>query len=341
VKPRTLLHIFYHLLFWTVLACGWYFFRFEDFRNKQLLWDITLLKVVDLAFMVYITNYLLIPKLLYKKRYWEFGVLFLTVVIVSSFLKMHFEGMLMNNPRAFDLSYNLKGRIYDNTIPHLLLVSTGAAFKLLLDYARAQQRMAGMAKANAEAELSFLKSQINPHFLFNSLNAVYFLIDKENNEARDSLHTFSEMLRYQLYDCNGDTTPIEKELAYLKDYIDLQKLRRNNNTEINFVCSGDLQGFSIAPLLLIPFVENAFKHLSHHNNKPDTIDIALERKAGQLLFTVSNSTEMGSRRSELPAQGGIGLKNVQRRLELLYPDKHSLAIVPGIDNFMIELKLAI
>jgi two-component system LytT family sensor kinase len=197
---------------------------------------------------------------------------------------MYFEGQLMENPRAFSLSHNLKGRIYDNIIPHLLLVSTGAAFKLLADYALAQRRMGEMAKENAEAELNFLKSQINPHFVFNSLNSVYFLIDKQNTGARDALHKFSDMLRYQLYECSGDTTPIEKELGYLQDYIDLQKLRRNENCTVNFSRSGNLAGFSIAPLLLIPFVENAFKHLSHYTDKKDTIEIALEKKNDSLIF---------------------------------------------------------
>jgi two-component system LytT family sensor kinase len=291
--------------------------------------------------MVYITNYVLIPKLLYKKQYFLFGILFLALVILSSWLKMYFEGQLMHNPRIFDLSYNLKGRIYDNMIPHLLLVSTGAAFKLLLDYARAQRRMGEMAKANAETELNFLKSQINPHFVFNSLNAVYFLIDKENSKARDSLHTFSEMLRYQLYDCNGDTTAIEKELAYLHDYIEVQKLRRDSNTAIEFSVSGELSGFSIAPLLLIPFVENAFKHLSHYSNKLDIVYIKLERNGQQLLFTVHNSTETNTRQTGMIRQGGIGLKNVRRRLELLYPGKHTLSVEPGIDTFTVQLKLAI
>src|SRR6202008_5022206 len=148
-------------------------------------------------------------------------------------------GQIMNLPSMFDFSdpTKLKGRIYDNVTPHILLVSTGSAFKLLLDNARAQRRLAEMARQKAEAELNFLKSQINPHFLFNSLNSVYFLIDKENAHAREALHKFSDMLRYQLYECNGDKIPIEKEISYLQDYVDLQKLRRESHDEVEFDCS--------------------------------------------------------------------------------------------------------
>jgi two-component system LytT family sensor kinase len=327
-----------HLLFWALLFGLWYFFRYDDFVNKKLFLQVTLLKVADLALMVYITNYILIPYLLYRKRYLAFAVLFLLLVFLTSWLKMYIEGQLMNNPAAFDLSRNLKRRVYDNMIPHLLLVSTGAGFKLLLDYARAQRRMGEMAKENAEAELNFLKSQINPHFVFNSLNSVYFLIDKQNTDAREALHKFSDMLRYQLYECNGDQTAIEKELSYLTDYIELQKLRKDERCVVNFHTAGDLAGFSIPPLLLIPFVENAFKHLSHHSDRDNRIDISVSRQQGRFVFAVTNSKETG-KTTELVKQGGIGLKNVQRRLALLYPGKHSLTIDNTNDIFTIQLQL--
>ena len=331
----------YHLLFWLVLLGLWYFFRYDDFTDKQLALQVTMLKVADLAMMVYITNYILIPGLLYKKNYAAFVTLFLILVFLSSWLKMYLEGQLMGVPRSFSLSHNLKVRVYDNMIPHLLLVSTGAAFKLLVDYARAQRRMGEMARENAEAELNFLKSQINPHFVFNSLNAVYFLIDKQNSIARDTLHKFSDMLRYQLYECNGDRIAIEKELAYLNDYIDLQKLRRDENCRVSFTHFDNISGFSIAPLLLIPFVENAFKHLSNYSDKENAVTIRLEQKGQFLLFSVTNTTEPGKRQTELLQQGGIGLKNVQRRLELLYPGKHKLTIEPANNIFTIHLQIEI
>src|SRR5207247_715454 len=105
-----------------------------------------------------------------------------------------------------------------------------------------------------------------PHFLFNSLNSVYFLINKENVEARDTLHKFSEMLRYQLYEANGEVIPVEKEILYLKDYVDMQQLRKDEKFKVEFNCTGNMNDFSIQPLLLLPFVENAFKHISHFSD---------------------------------------------------------------------------
>jgi two-component system LytT family sensor kinase len=198
-----------------------------------------------------------------------------------------------------------------------------------------------MAKENATAELNFLKSQINPHFVFNSLNSVYFLIDKQNAAARDSLEKFSDMLRYQLYECGTNQVSIEKEIDYLKDYIDLQRLRREDNCIIDLRISSGLKGFQIAPLLLIPFVENAFKHLSHYNHGDNQVTIHLEKEDGAMTLAVSNTTEEKGNNPGPLNPGGIGLRNVRRRLELLYPGRHSLVINKLPDRFGIFLKLEV
>ena len=199
--------------------------------------------------------------------------------------------------------------------------------------------MVEMAREKAEAELNFLKSQINPHFLFNSLNSVYFLIDKNNVEARGALHKFSDMLRYQLYEMNDDRVSVEKEIQYLEDYIDLQKLRKDDNYLIEFNCSPDVKGFSIEPLLLIPFVENAFKHISHHKDQVNFIKLYFTMAKGEFNFRIENSKEAVEKITE--KHSGIGLANVKRRLALLYPDKHRLKISNGIDIFSVALELKI
>ena len=234
---------------------------------------------------------------------------------------------------------NFKTRFYDNIIPVILLVTTGAAARLIKDYLHSQRRLAEIAQEKSETELKFLKSQINPHFLFNSLNAIYFLIDKQNTEARQTLLQFSDLLRYQLYDCNADTIAIEKELAYLQDYIRLQKLRKDNNYNVDLNIRTDINGFNIVPLLLIPFVENAFKHISHHNNKKNFVHVEMARHNGSFSFSVENSKENQLNNTLLP--GGIGLANVKRRLELLYPEKHQLQIYNNDSTFKIELELRI
>lgn len=330
----------YHLIVWLILFAIWYYLRYQDYSTTQKALTVTLIKVVDLALLIYICNYVLVPRLLYKKRYGWFAMAFIVMVAVSSVSKMLIIGHVINNPALMHLSGNWKGRIYDNVIPHFFLVTAGVAFKLLFDYTRLQKRLAEVAKQKAEAELNFLKSQINPHFLFNSLNAVYFLIDKENEQARTALHKFSDMLRYQLYECNGERIPVEKEIRYLRDYVDLQQLRLNDNTIVQFSCAQDVRSFTIEPLLLIPFVENSFKHVSHYSNgKQNFIQINIGRENGTFQFSVYNTTE--EKQAKALQQGGIGLQNVKKRLELLYPGQYSLSVQEKKDWFGVELNLSI
>jgi LytS/YehU family sensor histidine kinase len=220
-----------------------------------------------------------------------------------------------------------------------LLVTTGAACRLIKDYLKSQRRLNEIAQEKAQTELKFLKSQINPHFLFNSLNSIYFLIDKQNTEARKTLLQFSDLLRYQLYDCNADTIAIETELAYLQDYIRLQKLRKDTNYEVAVNIESEIKGFEIVPLLLIPFVENAFKHISNHQSGRNFVHVGLTRNNGSFSFCVENSKENQLQKTLLP--GGIGLSNVRRRLELLYPDKHRLEIHNDEETFKVNLELRI
>jgi two-component system LytT family sensor kinase len=329
----------HHLLPWLVLFGLWYFFRYQDYPTRAQAFWITLIKVTDLAILIYTTNYVLLPKLLYKKRYGWFAFAFVLMIVISSAVKMQILGIIQHNPALDVLSgHNLKQRIYDNVIPHFFLVIAGAAFKLMYDHFRMQRRLVEMAREKAEAELSFLKSQINPHFLFNSLNSVYFLIDKNNPGARQALHKFSDMLRYQLYEMNGARIRIEKELNYLKDYFDLQKLRKDENYLVDFNCSMEVKNFTIEPLLLIPFVENAFKHISHRAGQNNFVKLDMNRSNGHFFFTIENSKD-AEHTTEF--HGGIGLNNVMRRLELLYPQKHELQIHNENTTYKVELKLKI
>ena len=322
---------------WGTLFAGWYFFRVKDFSSPQIAVQVTTIKVTILAVLIYITNYILIPKLLYRKKYVSFFSIYLVMIIGVGLLKLKII-MALVYP-GLEPFTNMRTRFYDNIIPVFLLVTTGAACRLIKDYLQTQRRLTEIAQEKAQTELKFLKSQINPHFLFNSLNAIYFLIDKQNTEARETLLQFSDLLRYQLYDCNADTIAIETEVAYLQDYIRLQKLRRDANYDVSVNIQSGITGFEIVPLLLIPFVENAFKHISHHQDAKNFVHVNLARNNGSFSFYVENSKENQLQKTLIP--GGIGLTNVKRRLELLYPDKYNLEIHNNEETFRVELELTI
>ncbi|MCX6319933.1 MAG: histidine kinase [Bacteroidetes bacterium] len=328
----------HHFFFWMLILGIWYFLRVDDYPTQQLAFEVTLIKVVDLALLIYITSFFLVPRLLYKKKYLLFALIFITMVFASSIFKMNILGQMQNNRGLINWSVDFKARLYDNILPHFFLVIAGVAVKLAFDYGHLQQRMAQIAKEKAETELNFLKSQINPHFVFNTLNAIYFLINKDNAEARGALHTFSDMLRYQLYEMNDEQIPIEKEIRYLKDFITLQQLRKDGRYDVQFTSTPAVRGFRIEPLLLIPFVENAFKHISHHTLRQNSVHTTMDMQGDQFIFYVENTRDAGSVKE---GAGGIGLANVKRRLELLYPGKYVLDIKEGDGSFSITLKMKV
>jgi LytS/YehU family sensor histidine kinase len=321
-----------------LVALLWFYLRYQDYENLQQAAIVTVIKVADLALIIYFANLVLVPKFLYKKSYFLFALFFVVATAITSFLKLVPLSWVLNDINLLDAS-NIKGKVYNNFVTQFFLVLASIALKSVVDYLNSQKKLAEVGKQKIEAELNFLKSQINPHFLFNSLNAVYFLIEKNNAPARAALHKFSEMLRYQLYECNGEKIPIEKEIAYLKDYVALQQLRVSNNTEVRFECGIEVKNFSIEPLLLIPFVENSFKHLSHFDSgKHNEIQITISRNNGSLQFSVYNTTEFTRHAT---GEGGIGLNNVKKRLDLLYPGKHNCSITKQKDWFGVDLTLSL
>ena len=218
----------------------------------------------------------------------------------------------------------------------LFYLTFAVALYLSKQWYRQRETLRQIRLEKLNTELDYLKAQINPHFLFNSLNTIFFQIDKQNNQARETLGKFSDMLRYKLYECNDPEIAIEKELAYLKNYVELQKIRRNDQDVIEFSVVNELKNFSLPPLLLIPFIENAFKHVSNFTGKKNEVRINLSRHDNILQLHVYNTTDSSQKES-----GGIGLKNVQRRLELLYPGKHWLTTEKINDLYTVTLKFEI
>ena len=188
-----------------------------------------------------------------------------------------------------------------------------------------------------EAELNFLKSQISPHFLFNSLNNIYTLTFFDAKLAGDSVLRLSEMLRYLLYECNAERVPIARELIYLKNYIALFELKEEEKLNIQLDMSKVDEQVLIAPLLLTPFIENAFKHSQVENVENGWITINMSADETNIQFEVSNS--LPAINYEKEEGGGIGLQNIKRQLELIYPAQHDLNIEQQGDSFHVQLSI--
>lgn len=207
--------------------------------------------------------------------------------------------------------------------------------RFTIDWFNHQKQKADLINQNQASELALLRSQINPHFLFNTLNNIYSLVIKKSDDASKALMKLSSIMRYMLYDANTDKVPLEKEIEYLNSFIELQKIRIKENNFVEFNVTGNVTGKIIAPMLLVPFVENAFKH-GNKNVTPPGIIINLNIENDKIIFEVINHNG-NSEHSTKDKFGGIGLQNIKRRLELIYAKKHSMEIKTEDNKYIIKL----
>jgi len=331
----------YNLLLWIGLYLLWVIvFQKRAFAFSRTM-TIQFCYLLFIAGNYYFNIYYTVPVFLYRKEYVAFASLFLVGIVIASLLRVPLATYLSQHyfapgkppPGGTELFFNSLINIFIWTI---CLV----AGKLILDRIRFQKYIEVIEKEKMKNELDFLKAQFNPHFLFNSINSIYGNINKSNSTAREMLLTFSEMLRYQLYECNTGTISIEREIGYIRNYISLQQIRKPENLSIQLHVSEDVRGVSIAPLIFIAFIENSFKYVSNYEDKPNEVKISLARSNGQLFFKTFNTKENINGRKSID-HSGIGIANVKRRLELLYPGRHSLAIQNDEHSFEVTLNLEV
>jgi LytS/YehU family sensor histidine kinase len=326
-----------HVIFW-VATVGFHMFTRVGLLYKAG-WDHFILEAIVrnglLALLIYVNLLVLIPRYAQKGRVGIYVMWLLVAlagyVTLKSAHDVYLYGYLLNDKGG----QSYFGHLYYNLSIALFYVAFSVALHLSKAWYFQRELIRQMEIEKLNAELNYLKAQINPHFVFNSINTIYFQIDRHNEAARTSLSNFSEMLRYQLYECNGSEIPIEKEINYIKSYVVLQQMRKDENYNISFREGSDVRGFSICPLLLIPFVENAFKHVSHFSGSNE-IRIEWDRHDGVFWFLVFNTKE---EKKPNGAHNGIGLANVRRRLELLYKDRHELVIEDTPHSFEVRLAL--
>ncbi|BAV06441.1 Histidine kinase [Filimonas lacunae] len=250
-------------------------------------------------------------------------------------MKLFLNHMLV--PIHFNFSWNYTDLQYNRFFIALLGLLGGGALKLALDRVNAQRRLNAMEKANSLAELNYLKAQLNPHFLFNSLNSLYTQLDFDLPQAKVILVTIADLLRYQLYECSADFVPLSKELLHLENYFNLQRIRTEATTILNVkVDDNDLM---ISPLVLMTFVENAFKHVSDDDSRENIIQIDIQLTEGKLHFFCMNTASVKEHLSATFESMGIGLQNVRQRLELLYSNKYELTTKELDSKYYIYLNL--
>ena len=246
-----------------------------------------------------------------------------------------FEEMERGNPGFLD--YVLFPEILRKSVfAALLMLFMSGFIKIAQEWFKSEQQREALKVENLNAELKFLKSQINPHFLFNCLNTIYSLAHKHSAQTEHAIVKLSTIMRYMIYESNEDKVQLQQELQYLEDYIDIQRLRMPEDIVVDYAVQGNPFGLRIEPMLLVPFVENAFKHGISYA-EPSFIAIAVAIEKNQVRLVVENSLF----RKRVAEKGGIGLQNVRKRLELLYTEDHELEITEADNQFIVDLKIVL
>lgn len=333
--------ILWHILFWVLV---WFTYSityggFRDYYYEEFIINLSLLPVRMLA--IYVMIYVLLPLLTDKKRY----LLFICLTLVHAFLfgQLVWATLFHLNlfPDYFDYSKYTDfhvGKLLSGLIGNYVIVLFAVSIVIFKKWYLSEVAKKSLAEEKMAAELSFLKSQVHPHFLFNTLNNLYALTLIKSDKTPDVVLKLSGLLDYMIYKSNEKFVLLSKELEILKNYIELEEIRYNKRLDLKHELVGEPGAHKIAPLILLPFIENSFKHGASNDRTNPKIRIRVEVQADCLLLQVENST-LGTKKKDETLSEGIGLKNVQRRLELIYPDAHTLKIEKTNEVFKVNLKV--
>ncbi len=336
--------IILHSIYWGIiimLLIAVSFMREGSVTMKDYFLSYGALGIINVS-LFYINYIFLIPEWIKKrKRYWIYFLSFFLILIAGTFLK---TVLAVLNPEEL-LTYRTDKEVHHFSVNNFALnaaffsgffLINSCIIKFIIDWFSSERIQRNLESERREMELQFLKSQLNPHFLFNSLNNIYSLAYQKSDKTADAIMKLSEIMRYMIYESNTPTVALSKEVDYLTSYIELQKIRFKDGAYIELTLNGEIDNQKIVPLMLISFVENAFKHgVVTDPAEPVKINIIANQKI--LHFSVINKKNQQNK----DAQGGVGLTNVERRLQLVYPDRYKLNVVNSATHYTCELMIDI
>ena len=332
----------YHVIFW-VCYYSWYcyfiIYTTYQIRSPVFYFQIMLFYPFDIC-LVYFNFYVLIPRFLKTKKYIAYACLVFTAVFIDACVDAsirqfytYLGSELFPKTAFFNLasfSGAMAARFY--------LLGLTSAIHLAKEWIENQKLQSERDKVYLQTELNFLKTQINPHFFFNTLNNLYSLALNRSEQTPGVILKLSHLMSYMLYESNEARVSLEKEVNYLQDYVDLEKLRFGQRLTIHFEIEGNMEGVLIPPMILILFVENCFKHGLKDNIDQVRVDIELKIQSGYLFFSIKNPVS-----AYIASTGvsGIGLKNVRRRLDLLFQTNYALIITDDKQEYAVSLKMPV
>jgi two-component system, LytTR family, sensor kinase len=313
-----ILTILIHIVLWMgIFLIPLLFIDWEPGRIRYLWFQGFLL--ITVAIFFYLNSFVLIPRFYLKNRLFLFFLILLACFAVISILNYYYglvldqHVFLDDHPRHHNPNY----RFIAPLLPFLLAFGISTSMRITNEWLKNEKQKKEMETEKLQSELAFLKSQVNPHFLFNILNNICSLARKKSDDTENAIIKLSQIMRYMMFDSKNEKVSLDLELEYLRNYIELQRMRISDTVRIDFSVEGSPETIQLEPLLLIPFVENAFKHgISYMTESWITIHLAVNSR--ELNFHVGNKI-IRQAEKDVTTESGIGLKNVKRRLELLYP----------------------
>jgi len=337
----------YHIIFWIIyfsfntLRWGSYYSDYlYSFKSNLLGFPIHIA-------LCYLNIYYLMPKFVYKKKYLTYTLLVFASIFFMVFVKFNLTYYLLNTnvwPEGPVVTNTLTvNYAIDMMIGELYVITFVTAIKITMDWLKEHKRLTDLEKLQLETELLFLKTQVSPHFFFNTLNNIYSLAIEKSDKTPKIILKLSELMRYLLYETKPKRQSLEKEILCIQSYLDLERVRYGEQLEINMDISGDIENKKIAPILLLSFVENSFKHGANKNIGNIRIDISFKIKKDFLYFKISNPVPALTKyKQSFNYNGGIGLKNVKKRLSLGYSkDEYNLKINNKKKLFVVKLKIKV
>lgn len=330
----------HHFFLWLVYFLFWVYVLSPGVTQTDFYINSFVIVAIH-AVVSYFNIYFLFPVFLQKRVYVNYCIAIVLAISLGALVEA----------AVFTFINTIGSEFKSGLLSLRFLLSTAMAItyttaitmslKLVKHWYEKEQLAKELAKLNTETELKYLKSQINPHFLFNSLNSVYSLALQKSDLAPDLILKLSDILRYILYEGSEKKVSLTQELKYLQSYLELEKVRHGSRMHLDIIVKGDTDSKEIAPMLMIPFVENSFKHGLGKDKAKGYVKVEVDSRENDLYFSIANSKpENGSQVSQqVGYQGGIGLINVQKRLNLLYPQKHSLQVVSSSHEFKVDLNI--
>lgn len=336
IQSRWILHLAFWILSFYILVR---FFSYSD-ELSTVYWVYTFLFHLSIWAAVYPNLLWLIPKYLRAGRYGFYGLLLIGLALFGvgvNYLIFNWLAQFLF-PDFYFISYYTFWEILQFMVVYLAVTTLLKLSKGWFRYLRTERKMEQLEREKLDAELSALRSQVNPHFLFNSLNNLYSLALDQDHRTPDLILRLSKMMRYVLYETNVPTVPLEKEIEHLQNFVEMQRLRVGEQVEIKFTVSGNTEDVEVAPLLFLPLVENAFKHGIKGETENAFLRANLQVTDAQVIFEVANN--QGEIDETAPSSArGVGLKNLRRRLDLLYPKQHEFKVLGGETIFTAKLKI--